>query len=72
MNAGRTRAIVLHIEFKSRSPARDGRMISTRSAEAKLEVPGHDVDVALPAHLRPEDEDRDDGNEKLGYVGQAE
>jgi GTP-binding protein HflX len=37
MNAGRTRAIVLHIEFKSRSPARDGRIASDRSAEAKLE-----------------------------------
>src|SRR5688572_19794854 len=37
MNAARTRAFVLHVEFKSRSPARDGRIASGRSAEAKLE-----------------------------------
>src|SRR5687768_7464788 len=37
MNASRTRAIVLHVEFKSRSPARDGRIATGRSAEAKLD-----------------------------------
>src|SRR5688500_9567927 len=37
MNAPRTRALVLHVEFKSRSPAREGRMASGRSAEARLE-----------------------------------
>jgi len=37
MYASRTRAIVLHVEFKSRSAARDRGIASSRSAEAKLE-----------------------------------
>jgi GTP-binding protein HflX len=37
MNEARTRAIVLHIELKTRTRSRDGRTASPRSAEAKLE-----------------------------------
>jgi GTP-binding protein HflX len=37
MSEARTRAIVLHIEFKTRTRSRDGRAASLRSAEAKLE-----------------------------------
>jgi GTPase len=37
MSEARTRAIVLHIEFKTRTRLRDGRAASLRSAEDKLE-----------------------------------
>jgi GTPase len=37
MNAPRPRALVLHVEFKSRSQAREGRIASSRSAEARLD-----------------------------------
>ncbi|HEY7764221.1 MAG TPA: GTPase HflX [Aestuariivirgaceae bacterium] len=37
MTDSRTRAIVLHIEFKSRTASRDGRIATPRTPEAKLE-----------------------------------
>src|SRR5688572_27401268 len=37
MSEFRTRALVIHIEFKNRARLKDGRFASSRSAEAKLE-----------------------------------
>jgi GTP-binding protein HflX len=37
MNEFRTRALVIHIEFKNRARLKDGHFASSRSAEAKLE-----------------------------------
>ena len=41
------------------------------AAEAELQIPGHQVEMALPADLAPQHEDRDHRDQELGRIGKA-